>query len=78
MGMPFPMGLRRVQQFGQGIVPWAWGVNAVMTTLGSILCVLISMGWGFSVAISAGAAVYLIALAAGLDRPIVRPGETDG
>lgn len=78
MGMPFPIGLRRVQALGLSVVPWAWGVNAVMTTIGSMLCVLISMEWGFTVSLSAGGAVYLLALCAGLDRVVARSGRTDG
>jgi hypothetical protein len=64
MGMPFPLGMRVAQRLGEAIVPWAWGVNAVTTTLGSILCVLASMQWGFTVTLIAGALVYLVGLAA--------------
>lgn len=65
MGMPFPMGPERVaQRLGEAIVPWAWGVNAVTTTLGSILCVLASMQWGFSVTLFSAGVVYLVGLAA--------------
>jgi len=70
MGMPFPMGLRVTQRLGKIIVPWAWGVNAVTTTLGSILCVLASMTWGFTASLLAAGVIYLIGLVA--LRPVVR------
>jgi len=67
MGMPFPTGLRVAQRLGFAIVPWAWGVNAVTTTLGSMLCVLVSMEWGFTASLFAAAAVYLLSVMVGLD-----------
>jgi len=70
MGMPFPMGLRVTQRVGETIIPWAWGVNAVTTTLGSVLCVLVSMQWGFTVSLVAAGAVYLLGLA--VFSPVVR------
>lgn len=67
MGMPFPMGLRVAQRLGQTIVPWAWGVNAVTTTLGSLLCVMVSMEWGFRTSLLGAAMMYLIAMLTALD-----------
>jgi len=64
MGMPFPMGLRVARRLGEAIVPWAWGVNAVTTTLGSILCVLASMQWGFTITLISAAVIYLVGLLA--------------
>lgn len=61
MGMPFPIGLRRVHRASPTLVPWAWGVNAVTTTIGSLLCVVLSMEAGFTACLYAAAAVYLIA-----------------
>jgi hypothetical protein len=68
MGMPFPIGLRVAQRLGPTIVPWAWGINAVMTTLGSMLCALVSMIGGFTVSLFSAAILYLLAAAIGLDR----------
>jgi len=67
MGMPFPLGLRAIQTLGQAIVPWAWGINAVTTTFGAILCVLVSIEWGFTMTLLGAAGVYLLAMS-------VRPG----
>jgi spermidine synthase len=70
MGMPFPTGLRLAQQLAGAVTPWAWGVNAVATTIGAVACVLASMQWGFTVSLVAGAVLYLGALAT--IRPILR------
>ncbi len=68
MGMPFPMGIRVAQGLGQAIIPWAWGINAVATTLGALVCVLISMEWGFTTSLFTGAALYFIAMCLGLEK----------
>lgn len=59
MGMPFPSGLRLAQRDHAGEIPLLWGVNGVFSVLGSVLAVVIAMGWGFSRALALGAACYL-------------------
>jgi hypothetical protein len=71
MGMPFPTGIRAAQQLGPVIIPWSWGVNAVTTTMGSILCVLVNMNWGFTPSLLGAAILYLAAAA-------LRIGRLDG
>jgi SAM-dependent methyltransferase len=78
MGMPFPTGLRVAQRLGQAIVPWTWGVNAVMTTLGSMLCVLVSMNLGFTAGLYGAALTYLVALLVGLDEVPIGERSTGG
>jgi SAM-dependent methyltransferase len=63
MGMPFPSGLRRV---GQGSLPapaFYWGLNGVLSVIGSIGTMLIAVSLGFRVAMLAGAACYVLAAA---------------
>jgi spermidine synthase len=59
MGMPFPAGLRYVDTFRKELNPWAWGINACATVLGSTACILISSAIGFRAALVIGAAIYL-------------------
>jgi len=66
MGVPFPSLMRRVGQH-QRRVALVWAVNGVFSALGSVLAVVISMTWGFSVALLVGAALY--AMVALLSRP---------
>lgn len=70
MGMPFPIGLRVTQLVDETIIPWAWGINAVTTTLGSLTCVLVSMEWGFTLSLSIAVLIYLIGL--GAFNPVAR------
>ena len=60
MGMPFPTGLRLVQNMDESLRPWAWGVNACATVLGSILCVLLSIQVGFTTTIQIAIGIYLV------------------
>jgi hypothetical protein len=60
MGMPFPTGLRRIDALRPQLIPWAWGINACATVLGSVICVLLSSSAGFNVVLILAAAVYLI------------------
>jgi hypothetical protein len=61
--MPFPEGLRRVAARSRGAVPWAWGINAMISVVSSLASYLIGMVAGYTVMCYAGAALYLIALA---------------
>lgn len=63
MGMPFPTGLREVGSWPGDIVPWAWGVNGVVSVLGSVLAMLGAKLWGFQTVLLGGAAVYAIVFA---------------
>jgi hypothetical protein len=61
MGMPFPQGLQRT---GHGTLPpppFYWGLNGVMSVIGSVATVTLAVLYGFTVAMLAGSACYLIA-----------------
>lgn len=63
MGMPFPSGLRLV---GHGPLPGApfyWGLNGVLSVIGSLLTVGLAVSLGFKVAGLVGAGCYLLAAA---------------
>jgi hypothetical protein len=74
MGMPFPAGLRHVDNYRRELNPWAWGVNACATVMGAVLCILISSSLGFTIALLTGAAVYLVGWAT---FALLRPRVTD-
>jgi hypothetical protein len=63
MGMPFPTGLRQVGQGSLPAPPFYWGLNGVMSVIGSIGTMLLAVSLGFRVAMLAGAACYLLAAA---------------
>ena len=61
MGIPFPFGLRHVKNQG-GSIAMMWGINGVMSVVGSILAMVIGVAVGFTYVIGAGALSYLVAL----------------
>ena len=49
MGMPFPTLLSKAGVNSEALVPWAWGVNACATVIGSVLSTIASMILGLSI-----------------------------
>lgn len=70
LGMPFPTGMRIVEAQCPHLLPWGWAVNAFFSVFGSIFCIVLSMGIGFTNVLIAAVGVYVVGL--GLMR--VRPG----
>ena len=66
MGMPFPLGLRRLAGADPAAIPWAWGINGTASVLSSMLATLVAVHFGFSVLVALAAALYVAAAAAGL------------
>ena len=64
LGMAFPLGIRMVNATAPELVPWAWGVNACASVIGSVLSILISMHLGFLVVFLLTSAAYSVALLA--------------
>ncbi|HSE24856.1 MAG TPA: hypothetical protein VLB68_24555 [Pyrinomonadaceae bacterium] len=60
MGMPFPGGLRRT---GGNLPepPFYWGLNGIMSVVGSIATVFVALMAGFQAAMLMGSACYLLA-----------------
>jgi hypothetical protein len=73
MGTLFPAGLRHVSSVRPELLPWAWGINACATVVGTSVCMLLVSAFGFRAALLSGAAVYLtggLLLRASKTRPI--------
>ena len=61
MGMPFPSGLR---QTGTGALPeppFYWGLNGIMSVIGSIITVFVALMAGFQAAMLMGSVCYVLA-----------------
>jgi spermidine synthase len=58
MGIPFPSLMRRAGQIRQRVA-LLWAVNGAFSVLGSVLAVVLSMTWGFGLALTVGALLYL-------------------
>lgn len=57
MGMPFPKGSMIVKE----LVDWGFAVNGAASVLGSTLIILVAISFGFGVALSIAALLYLFA-----------------
>jgi len=73
LGMPFPAGLRYLDALSPELKPWAWGINACATVVGTSSCMILVTALGFRSAFFVGAAVYLLGYAA-LRATRPRPG----
>ena len=62
MGMPFPSGLRRLEQRHAPSVRWAWSLNAAASVLGSASAIFLAIYIGLRSTLLVGAALYLCAL----------------
>lgn len=63
MGIPFPTGLRRLEQRHAPSVRWAWSLNAAASVMGSVAAVVLAIYVGLRETLLIGGAMYLCALA---------------
>ena len=69
MGMPFPTGLRRLEEWHRPSVRWAWALNAAASVLGSVTALVCAIYMGLLQTLIAGGLLYLAALATWSRRP---------
>ena len=62
LGMPFPTGIRLLNDLSKELIPWAWAVNGCASVLGSILPVIIALSFGFSSVFLLASATYFVGL----------------
>ncbi len=62
LGMAYPLGIGVLRPYGEGLVPWAWGLNGALSVVASVLAIVIGSRAGFTVAMVSGIAVYALAL----------------
>jgi uncharacterized protein YceK len=61
LGMPFPLGIRRLGLGRAGLIPWAWAANGGASVLGSSVALLIALHLGFTAVLMVGASCYFTA-----------------
>ncbi len=61
MGMPFPRGLKQTGEGSLPAPPFYWGLNGVMSVIGSVTTVFVALMAGFQAAMLMGTACYVIA-----------------
>lgn len=62
MGMPFPTGLARLEEWEKPAVRWAWSLNAAASVLGSVGALVCAIYLGLLQTLMIGGALYLGAL----------------
>jgi hypothetical protein len=62
MGTAYPLGIGVLREFGDELVPWAWGVNGALSVVASVLAIYIGSRFGFRLAFLSGTAAYALAL----------------
>ena len=63
MGMPFPAGLQRLEEWHAPAVRWAWSLNAAASVLGSVGALVCSIYLGLIQTLIVGGLLYVAALA---------------
>ncbi len=58
MGIPFPLGIRWIGSRNPGVIPWFWGINGVMSVLGSALATAVAIHVGFRLTLLFAALLY--------------------
>ena len=71
MGMPFPQGLRQTGKGSLPAPPFYWGLNGIMSVVGSVGTVVVALIFGFQIVMLAGSACYFFAAIA--SGPMTRP-----
>jgi hypothetical protein len=64
LGMAYPLGITVLRGYGEELVPWAWGLNGVMSVVASVVSTFIGSRIGFSAAFLTGVGAYALGLAA--------------
>lgn len=68
MGMPFPLGLRRLSEVNRSLIPWAWGINGCLSVISTALATIIAVEAGYLWVMLIAALAYFTALTANLGR----------
>ena len=58
MGMPFPLGLKRLAEGAGDFIPWAWGINGFASVLSASLATLLAIEFGFTTVLFLAVAAY--------------------
>jgi hypothetical protein len=76
MGIPFPTGLRLLEQHHAPSVRWAWSLNAAASVLGSVGALVLALYLGLVQTMLIGGGLYLLAMLVILISPMVRERVT--
>ena len=61
LGIPFPSAIQLLKETHlEEYIPWMYGINGTMSVLGSVIAVVLSMLYGFTMSFFVGLSLYLI------------------
>jgi hypothetical protein len=61
MGMPFPIGLKRLADNAPDFIPWAWGINGFASVMSAALATLLAIEFGFTAVVLLALGLYVSA-----------------
>ncbi|MBN2381859.1 hypothetical protein JXQ70_03165 [bacterium] len=64
MGMPFPIGITIVDRISKPLIPWVWAINGYATVIGSVLCTILALNFGFRAVVVIACTIYLVGFTA--------------
>jgi hypothetical protein len=62
LGMPFPLGLKRLNEQFPDQIPWAWGINGCFSVIGPPLATVLAVQTGFHNVYILAVSAYFLAL----------------
>jgi hypothetical protein len=63
MGFPFPVGIRKLGESFENLIPWAYCANSSASVMSSAFAVLIALEFGFTWVMVIAMSFYLVAAA---------------
>ncbi|HSW54806.1 MAG TPA: hypothetical protein VLH59_06935 [Ignavibacteriaceae bacterium] len=66
MGMPFPLGLKKLSFSNESQIPWAWGINGVFSVVSAVLATIIAVELGFVWVMVFAIGAYLMVIVSNL------------
>jgi len=63
MGMPFPLGVARLGDRAQSLIPAAWAINGCASVVSAVLATVLAIHFGFTVVVLLAVGLYLLAAA---------------
>lgn len=66
MGMPFPLGLRKLSVTSNDLIPWAWGINGIFSVISAVLATIIAVELGFVWVMVFAITAYLLVIISNL------------
>jgi spermidine synthase len=78
LGTYLPTGLQRLKRDEEAFVPWAWGINGILSVVAPVAAVALSTTWGVNALLLAALPIYLAAGFAAPAEPVVAAAGAAG